>query len=99
MKRRASGRDSPVPLVPANFFRQARMNNSLTCRDVRSRMQKLFVPLVGLFLFTLTGCCSVFGLCASASVHSSIASPQTFAQQDRLQGLDFSQVGPLSYMF
>jgi len=49
-------------------------------------MNKLLVPLVALFLVSLTGCCSVLGLCASASVHTSIASPQTFAQQDRLQG-------------
>jgi hypothetical protein len=47
-------------------------------------MQKLLVPFVALMLVSLTGCCSVFGLCASASVHTSIASPQTFARQDKL---------------
>jgi uncharacterized protein YceK len=50
-------------------------------------MNKLLVPLVALFVVSLTGCCSVFGVCASASVHTSIASPQTFAQQDKQQGL------------
>jgi hypothetical protein len=49
-------------------------------------MQKLLVPFVALMLVSLTGCCSVFGLCASASVHTSIASPQTFARQDKLVG-------------
>jgi uncharacterized protein YceK len=49
-------------------------------------MQKLLVPFVALLLVSLTGCCSVFGLCASASVHTSIASPQTFARQDKLVG-------------
>jgi len=50
-------------------------------------MNRLLVPLVALFVVSLTGCCSVFGLCASASVHTSIASPQTFVQQDKLQGI------------
>jgi hypothetical protein len=49
-------------------------------------MHKLLVPIVALFLISLTGCCSMFGLCASASVHTSISSPQTFARQDKLQG-------------
>jgi uncharacterized protein YceK len=49
-------------------------------------MQKLLVPFVALMLVSVTGCCSVFGLCASASVHTSIASPQTFARQDKLLG-------------
>jgi uncharacterized protein YceK len=49
-------------------------------------MQKLLVLFAGLFMLSMTGCCSVFGLCASASVHTSIASPQTFAQQDKLVG-------------
>ena len=50
-------------------------------------INKLLVPLVALLLVSMTGCCSMFGLCASASVHTSIASPQTFAQNDKLQGL------------
>jgi hypothetical protein len=51
-------------------------------------MQKLLVPFAALLLVSLTGCCSVFGVCAgvSASVHTSIASPQTFARQDKLVG-------------
>lgn len=48
-------------------------------------MNKLLVPFVALFLVSMTGCCSMFGLCASASVHTSIASPHTYAQQDKLQ--------------
>jgi hypothetical protein len=59
-------------------------NCSLTQRCEINMMNKLLVPFVGLFLISLTGCCSVFGLCASASVHTSISSPQTFAQQDKL---------------
>lgn len=59
----------------------------LSLRDLRSNiMHKLLVPLVALFLVSMTGCCSMFGLCASASVHTSIASPHTYAQQDKLQG-------------
>jgi hypothetical protein len=50
------------------------------------KTQKLLVPFVALMLVSLTGCCSIFGLCASASVHTSIASPQTFARQDKLVG-------------
>jgi hypothetical protein len=60
-------------------------------------MQKLIVPFVALMLVSLTGCCSVFGVCASASVHTSIDSPQTFARQDKLvgsaQALDIAQSG------
>jgi hypothetical protein len=43
-------------------------------------MSKLLVPLAALFL--MSGCCRVFGICASASVHTSVASPEEFAQQD-----------------
>jgi hypothetical protein len=48
-------------------------------------MPKLFVPFGALLLLSLSGCCRYFGLCASASVHTSIDSPQQFAQPDGTQ--------------
>jgi hypothetical protein len=45
-------------------------------------MPKFFVPLAALLLLSLSGCCRYFGLCASASVHTSISSPQQFAEPD-----------------
>jgi hypothetical protein len=47
-------------------------------------MVKLFVPFAALLL--LSGCCRVLGICTSASVHTSISSPQELTQQDSLQG-------------
>jgi uncharacterized protein YceK len=47
-------------------------------------MIKLFVPFAALLL--LSGCCQVLGICTSASVHTSISSPQEFTQQDSLRG-------------
>lgn len=49
-------------------------------------MFKLFVPFGALFLLSLSGCCRYLGLCASASVHTSISAPQQFAQQDSTEG-------------
>jgi hypothetical protein len=49
-------------------------------------MLKLFVPFAALLLLPLSGCCRYLGLCASASVHTSISSPQQFAQQDSTPG-------------
>jgi uncharacterized protein YceK len=43
-------------------------------------MLKFLVPLAALLL--MSGCCRVFGICTSASIHTSIASPEEFAQQD-----------------
>jgi uncharacterized protein YceK len=43
-------------------------------------MLKLLVPLAALLL--MSGCCRMLGICTSASVHTSIASPEEFAQQD-----------------
>jgi hypothetical protein len=45
-------------------------------------MAKFFVPFGALLLLSLSGCCRYFGLCASASVHTSISSPQQFAEPD-----------------
>jgi hypothetical protein len=45
-------------------------------------MFKLIVPLAALLLLPLSGCCEYFGLCASASVHTSIDAPNQYAQQD-----------------
>ncbi len=46
-------------------------------------MFKLFVLIIVAFL--LSGCCRFFGICASASVHTSISAPEKLAQQDSLQ--------------
>ena len=43
-------------------------------------MFKLLSALVA--IFTLSGCCELFGICTSVSVHSSISSPRQFAQAD-----------------
>jgi hypothetical protein len=43
---------------------------------------KLFMSLAALVLLSLSGCCRYLGICASASVSTSIESPQHFAQQD-----------------
>jgi hypothetical protein len=43
-------------------------------------VQKLFAPFFALFLFS--GCCSMLGICASASVHTSIAGDHQYAQQN-----------------
>jgi uncharacterized protein YceK len=56
-------------------------------------MVKLFVPFAALLL--LSGCCRVLGICTSASVHTSISSPQEFTQQDSLQGDLVIPVGPV----
>lgn len=45
-------------------------------------MPKFLVPFAALLLLSLSGCCRYFGLCASASVHTSIDSPRQFAQSD-----------------
>jgi hypothetical protein len=46
-------------------------------------MFKLLVPITA--LLALSGCCQLFGVCTSASVHTSISLPQQFAQQDGSQ--------------
>jgi len=46
-------------------------------------MLKLLLPLTA--LLAISGCCQLFGVCTSASVHTSISSPQKFAQQDGSQ--------------
>jgi hypothetical protein len=45
-------------------------------------MPKFLVPFAALLLLSLSGCCRYLGLCASASVHTSIDSPQQFAEPD-----------------
>jgi len=45
-------------------------------------MPKFLVPFAALLLLSLSGCCRYLGLCASASVHTSIDSPRQFAQSD-----------------
>jgi hypothetical protein len=45
-------------------------------------MPRLFLPFAALLLLSLSGCCEYLGLCASASVHTSIDSPYQYAQQD-----------------
>jgi hypothetical protein len=36
-------------------------------------------------LLAISGCCQLFGVCTSASVHTSISPTQQFAQQDGSQ--------------
>jgi hypothetical protein len=43
-------------------------------------MLKLLLPLT--VLLAISGCCQLFGVCTSASVHTSISPAQQFAQQD-----------------
>ena len=58
-------------------------------------MSKFLVPFGALLLLSLSGCCRYFGLCASASVHTSISSPQQFAQPDGTKRNVGLQAGPL----
>ena len=58
-------------------------------------MLKLFMPFGALLLLTLSGCCRYFGLCASASVHTSISSPQQFAEPDGSKRNAEIQAAPL----
>jgi hypothetical protein len=45
-------------------------------------MLKLLAASMAIFM--LSGCCELFGICTSVAVHSSISSPQQFAQADTL---------------
>ena len=49
---------------------------------------KLFVPSTALLLLSLSGCCRLFGICTSASVHTSISSPRLSQQADGTGYLD-----------
>lgn len=51
---------------------------------------KLLISIAALCL--LSGCCRYLGICTSASVHTSITSPQQFAQEGCLEGIQVSQV-------
>jgi len=57
-------------------------------------LHKLIVPLAALFLFS--GCCDLLGICTSASVHTSISSPQGYAQQQNPQELRLASQSPQS---
>jgi hypothetical protein len=48
-------------------------------QKVDELMLKLLLPLTA--LFAISGCCQLFGVCTSASVHTSISSPNQFVQQ------------------
>jgi hypothetical protein len=51
----------------------------------RDRMNpKLLISVAALCL--LSGCCRYLGICTSASVHTSITSPQQFTQQGCVEG-------------
>ena len=58
-------------------------------------MPKFFVPFGALLLLSLSGCCRYFGLCASASVHTSISSPNQFAQSEGTERNAGIQAAPL----
>jgi len=51
---------------------------------------KLLILVAALGL--LSGCCRYLGICTSASVHTSITSPQQFAQRGCMEGVQVSQV-------
>jgi hypothetical protein len=51
---------------------------------------KLLISVAALCL--LSGCCRYLGICTSASVHTSITSPQQFAQRSCVEGIQVSQV-------
>lgn len=53
-------------------------------------IRKLLIPLASLFL--LSGCCEYLGFCASASVHTSITSPQQTAQRSCPERTQVSQL-------
>jgi hypothetical protein len=57
----------------------------------RDRMTPKLLISVAAFCL-LSGCCRYLGICTSASVHTSITSPQQFAQQGCLEGIQVSQV-------
>jgi len=60
-------------------------------------MFKHFISIIAVFL--LSGCCRFFGICASASVHTSISAPEKLAQQDSPQRVstapDFTRAGAI----
>jgi len=48
-------------------------------------MSKLMVLLIALVM--CSGCCELFGVCTSASIHTSIQSQKDYAQQGNQQPL------------
>jgi len=52
------------------------------CEARPTGMFRLILPFAALTLLSLSGCCEYLGLCASASVHTSIDAPTKYAQQD-----------------
>jgi hypothetical protein len=50
---------------------------------------KLLISVAALCL--LSGCCRYLGICTSASVHTSITSPQQFAEQGCAEGIQVSR--------
>jgi len=58
------------------------------------RIHKLLLPLFALFLFS--GCCEYLGICASASVHTSISRAQQYAQQSVSPAVQLAQQSPQS---
>jgi hypothetical protein len=44
---------------------------------------------------SLSGCCRVLGICTSASIHTSIASPQQFAEQRSLHDVLTASEAPV----
>lgn len=48
-------------------------------------MPRLLSASIAIFtLLTFSGCCEIFGICTSVSVHSSLSSPQKFARANIL---------------
>jgi hypothetical protein len=47
---------------------------------------------VSIAIFTLSGCCELFGVCTSVAVHSSIDSPRQSARADSLSAGDVQRM-------
>jgi hypothetical protein len=54
-------------------------------------MSKLFLSTAALALLLTSGCCQLFGVCTSASVHTSINTPQRFASSSNNVDTGFTQ--------
>jgi len=48
-------------------------------------------------VFALSGCCELFGVCTSASVHTSITHPGQFASQNVTPGQPLQNDGSLAF--
>ena len=79
----SSGMQSTPPRAVAHELgtlgRLDRKSEMRPAQKVDELMLKLLLPLTA--LFAISGCCQLFGVCTSASVHTSISSPNQFVRQ------------------